>query len=146
MDEYAIASALATRLGATTPPSGQEAIKLASADFPDGLTLLPALIVGLSEMEAESFSSGMRSLTLDFPVTFFLSRADGTPRRSRALRDWITALYPRLSGYMTLGALAYVSWAEIVAWETGVVRYGEDFDGGVLTARVLVREASGAAA
>ena len=147
MNEYDIASAIATRLGATTPPTGQDAIKLATADYPDALGLWPTLLVGISTMSAESFDNRARSLTLIYPATLFLGRADGTPRRSRALRDWITVLYPRLSGYMTLGSLAYVAWSEIVAWRGSVVTYGgEEYDGAIFDCRVLVREASGAAA
>jgi hypothetical protein len=58
----------------------------------------------------------------------------------------VTALYPRLSQYMSLGSLAYVAWSEIVGWEQGQVSYaGVDWDGATFTVRVQVREATDAA-
>lgn len=146
MDDRTVAAAIATRLGATTPPTGQESIKVATADFPDGLTFFPFLLVGMSDMEAVSFISKRRSLTVEYPAVLYLGKSDGTPRRTRAIRDWKTALYGRLSGQMQLGGLTYVTWAEIVAWSNGASYGGEDYDAVTFTCRVNINEQSGAAA
>lgn len=140
MDSYAIASAIATRFGATTPPAGQEAIKLATAELPDEVSLFPSLLVFPSTMSDPTYIASKRDLNLTFPVAFVLSRADGSPRRAHALHDWVTVLYGRIAGQIMLGLSSYVSESEVLAWTPGVSYGGQDYDGALLTVWVHVNE------
>lgn len=140
MDSYAIASALATRLGTVTAPSGQESIKQYSAELPDELALLPALFVMPPSMEGPTYAGSKRTLPLTYPVGLYLARADGLPRRAHALHDWITAIYGRLAGQMALGLASYVAWSEVMSWTPGVSYAGVDYDGLRLEVMVNVNE------
>lgn len=147
MDSYAIASAIATRLGGVTPPSGEEAIKVKTADLPEGISVFPTLVVGHPSLADPAYFSKRRSLPLVFPVLLFLARHDASPRRAKRLHDWVTAIYGRLSGQLQLGLSTYVAWAEVDGFDAGVVRYeGIEYDGISLRVLVRVEEASGAAA
>lgn len=145
MDSYAIASAIATRYSAAnvTPPSGEEDPKVATADLPENITFFPTLVVSPPRLDAANYtpSKGLL-LPLTYQVTLFLSKADGSPRRAKAVHDWVTALYPQLEPQIQLG-LAYVALATMTSFRAGTVRYGgEEYDGIVFDVRVLVSEAS----
>lgn len=146
MNEYTVAAAIATRLGATTAPTGQETIKYASADFPETLSLFPSLIVGVSRMSGGDHVNKRLILPLEFDAAFYLSKADGSPRRSRAVRDWITALYARIAGQVQLGLSDYVALAKITGWTPGATYAGEAYDGAAFVVSVLVEEAVTSAA
>ena len=141
MNDRTIAAAIATRLGATTAPTGQETIKVATADFPDSLSLFPTLIVGVSRMAGGTHTSGQLTLPMEFDAALYLSKADGSPRRSQAVRDWITALYARIAGQFQLGLSSYVTVAMVTAWTPGASYVGEAYDGVTFTISVGVKEA-----
>ena len=57
MDSYAIAGALATLFKATTPPTGEEAIKVATASMLDDRNSLPPVITGAQLIGADEAKS-----------------------------------------------------------------------------------------
>jgi hypothetical protein len=146
MDSYAIAAAIATRLKAATPPTGKEAIKVATAELPESISVFPALLVSLPQPDYLEHTSNSTAASLTYQATLFLARHDSAARRSRLLHDWVTALYARLNGLLQLG-LAYVSLATIENWAAGVVTYeGAEYDGVVFDVVVRIHEAGSYAA
>lgn len=145
MDSYAIASAIATRFSAANvnPPTGAEDVKVATADLPENIALFPTVLVLPPEMDAATYNaSRSRTFSLLYPVMLFLSRSDGSPRRAKAVHDWVTALYGQLGGQLQLGLSSYVSLATVEAFSAGVVSYGgEEFDGIRWDVLVRVNEA-----
>lgn len=144
MDSYAIASAIATRFSAAnvTPPSGQEDIKLSTPDLPDSLSLFPTVLVFPPQMDDAAYYAHKANLNLTYPVVLFLSKADGTPRRAKAVHDWITALLNQLDAQLRLGLESYVSTATIENWNAGEWSYnGENYDGIRFQVLVHVNEA-----
>jgi len=142
MDSYAIAGALATLYKATTPPSGEESIKVATADLAEAPSFFPTMFILPPRLGDPSYISKGRSLPLDYPAILLLDRADGTARRAVVMHKWINVLYPRLGTKLQLGLSGYVALATLVGIDAGTVRYeGTDYDGITLTNRVLVSEA-----
>ena len=146
MDSYAIANAIAVRLKATSPPSGKESIKEATAELPDNISWFPTLLVSLPEPEYIEHTSRSTAMSLTYQATLLLARHDGSERRAHLLHDWTTALYKQLNGKLQLD-LAYVSMASIDDWRGGVVTYeGTEYDGLVLYVNVRIHEAGSYAA
>lgn len=141
MDSYAIAAAIAARYSAISTPSGEEAIKKATAELPDAIDFTPTLLVMPPVMDTASYNaSRSRTFTLLYPCALYLSRADGSPRRAHAVHDWFTAVYPMVGGQLQLG-LAYVALATLEALEARVLPYGgSEWDGLVWTVRVRISE------
>jgi hypothetical protein len=144
VDSYAIASAIATRFAAAavTPPSGYEDIKVSTPDLPDDVTLFPTVLVYPPQMSDATYYAHKANLNLVYPVVLFLSKADGTPRRAKALHDWLTALLNQMDGNLRLGLSTYVSTATIENWSAGEWSYaGADYDGIRFEVHVHVNEA-----
>ena len=141
MDSRAIADALVSRFGPVTPPAGAEAVKLATSELPDNLTLYPTVLVLPPRIDRiDQNASRNRSFTMTYPVVFYLSRADGTPRRAAAIHDWLTVLYGQTGGQLQLG-LDYVAIATVETVTAGGVTYGgESYDGITLTVGVRISE------
>ena len=132
MDSYAIAGAIATRFAAAavTPPSGAEDVKVSTADLPDDISVFPTVLVFPPQMTDATYRGSKRNLTLVYPVVLFLSKADGTPRRAKALHDWVTALYVQMDGQFQLGLSTYVAEAWIENFNAGEYTYaGSNYDG-----------------
>ncbi len=141
MDSYAIAGALATLYKATTPPSGEEAIKVATADLAEAPSYFPTMFILPPRLNDPSYITKGRSLPLDYPAILLLDKADGSARRAVLMHKWINALYPRLGTQLQLGLNTYVALATLVGVDAGTVRYeGVDYDGITLVNRVLVSE------
>jgi hypothetical protein len=141
MDSYAIASALATLYKATTPPTGEESIKVATADLAEAPSYFPTMFILPPRLAEPTYITKGRSLPLDYPAILLLDKADGSARRAALMHKWINALYPRLGTQLQLGLSSYVALATLTSIDAGTVRYeGLDFDGITLTNRVLVSE------
>lgn len=144
MDSYAIAGAIATRFSAAnvTPPSGQEDPKLVTADLPDAVSVFPTILVMPPIMDDANYNASRnRSFPLIYTVILFLSRSDGTPRRAKALHDWVTAIYGQLGGQVQLGLSSYVALATVQAFRAGTVSYaGESYDGITFDVNVRISE------
>jgi hypothetical protein len=141
MDSYAIAGAIAARKSAISTPSGYEAIKVATADLPDTIGFTPTLLVMPPVMDEANYNaSRSRTFTLLYPCALYLSQADGTPRRAKAVHDWFTAVYPMQGGQLQLG-LSYVALATLIGLEARVMPYGgTDYDGLHWFVRVRISE------
>ena len=143
MDSYAIAEAIAARFSAAnvTPPTGQAEPKVVTADLPESISFFPTLLVLPPVMDDANYNaSRSRTFALLYRVTLFLSRADGSPRRAKAIHDWTTALYGQLGGQIQLG-LSYVPLATIQGFRAGTVTYGgEAYDGLTFDVNVRISE------
>jgi hypothetical protein len=141
VDSYAIASAIATRFSAAnvTPPTGAEEPKVVTQDLPEAISWFPTLLVFPPVMDDANYNASRnRTFPLIYQVVLFLSRADGSARRAKALHDWTTALYGQLGGQLMLGLSTYVQLATVDSFRAGVVEYeGAQYDG--LTFEVNVR-------
>lgn len=135
-----IADAIAARFLGTTPPSGESAIRLATADLPNGITLTPCFLV-FDPDDAWTGGTGLRSGTLTFPCRLVLAQAD-EPRTQRALMNWRTALYQRLDGAVKLGgAIPGVQNAVVTKTATGTLAYaGENWASVEVTVVVSIAE------
>ena len=131
-DSYAVAAAIAVRFSAAnvTQPTGYEDIKVSTAELPEAINVFPTVLVGHPSMSDATYAGGKRSFPLTYPVTLYLARHDGSPRRAHLLHDWVTATYGQMAGQLQLGLSTYVAWAEVASWRAGVVPYmGEEYDG-----------------
>ena len=141
MDSYQIATAIATRFAAAavTPPTGQEDVKVSTADLPESIAVFPTILVLPPVMADATYNaSRSRSFDLTYPVVLLLSASDGTPRRAKAVHDWATAIYGQIGGQLQLGLSSYVAVAYVTGFQAGSVTYaGAQFDG--IRFEVLVR-------
>lgn len=130
MDSYAIAGAIVTLGQAISAPSGQPSIAKVTADLPESIEIPPTLLVLPPVMDDANYNASRnRSFTLRYPCGLYLSRADGSPRRAKAVHDWFTKLYPMVGGQLQLG-LSYVALAKLMNLQGGSLTYGpETYDG-----------------
>lgn len=143
MDSYAIASAIATRFSSAnvSAPSGAENIKQSTAQLPESLTFFPSVLVSPPRVDSATWRLGRGYFSITYRATLFLAKHDGSPRRAKALHDWVTALYKQLAGNLDLD-LAYVALAQLARADAGVVEYeGIEYDGIVMDIDVQANEA-----
>lgn len=120
-------AALATRLGTTTAPGSYRAIRLATADLPNQMPPLPAVLV-FQDGGAYRTGNGTRIGHHDVIARFYYGQTGDLPRDSVALRAWHEALAVRLQGAAQLGGL--VDRATIDGYKFGVMSYaGNDYTG-----------------
>ena len=146
-DYGAIADAIAARFLGTTPPTGQPAIRLATADLPNGITATPCFLVFEPDDDWGEQGMGRRHGTLTFPCRLVLARAD-EPRTTRAMLDWRSALHTRLDGTIHLGLTGSgVGPALVSRTASGTLTYaGSDWACVELTVVVTITEAMTAVA
>ena len=101
-DYGAIADAIAARFLGVTPPTGQPAIRLATADLPNDITVVPCFLVNEPDDDWDAQGMGGRRGTLTFECDLVLPQSDG-PRTARVAMDWRSALHTRLDGQVHLG-------------------------------------------
>jgi len=139
-DYGAIADAIAARFLGVTPPTGQPAIRLATADLPNGITLTPCFLVYEPDDDWHDQTASGRSGTLTYKCRLILPQSD-EPRTQRAAMDWRTALYSRLDGQTHLGGT--VASARVTSTATGTLSYGgTDWPSVEVTVVVSIREAA----
>ena len=122
-DYGAIADAIAARFLGTTPPTGQPAIRMATADLPNGITVTPCFLVFEPDDDWMAGPGGGRRGTLTYRCRLVLPQSD-EPRTQRATLNWRTALLSRLDGYSQLGGAVGVWQAVITNTATGTLTYG----------------------
>jgi hypothetical protein len=127
-DFYAVAIALAHRFdpGVTTPaaPAGEQDIREATANLPDALGPLPAVLV-FTESGVFSGHGGGGQLRLGahtFRVRFYLELGVDLARDEVRLRKWASVLVDRLKVSVELGGV--VKRSAVVAWSMGAMTYG----------------------
>lgn len=142
-DFNAITVALVARFtaAAVTQPAGYDDVKLATADLPEGLTALPAILVFPSEGEfAPQGTGARRDSDSTFVVRFYYNQAGDLERDSAALRKWLTVLVGQLDGAVQLGGI--VTSARVVTWRLDMLPYADQqYPGIELTVNVHVEEA-----
>jgi len=124
MDVAAIASALAARLGAITPPSGYDAIQQATHLLPNGIVNTPTVLVFPPEIDS-TFSGHKRSTDMVFPVRFFIAMTSDRPRALTELYAWQEGLFDQLEGLYDLGLAPPVTHAVILSMSAGTGEYAE---------------------
>ena len=140
-DYGAIADAIAARFLGTTPPTGQPAIRLSTADLPNGITATPTFLVFEPDDQWTDQTASGRSGTLTFKCRLILGQQD-EPRTVRAALDWRTALYQRLDAHVDLGGVAGVASAVVTQTAQGTLTYGgADWPSVEVTVVVSIREA-----
>ena len=94
MDVHAIATALASRFTSAyvTPPTGYSNIASSTAEVPDAIGSLPAVIVYPPEGSWGYTAGGMRTGDLTFTVRVFLGTKHNTPRGSVLVNKWHAVL------------------------------------------------------
>jgi len=146
-DYAAIADAIAARFLGTTPPTGQPAIRLATADLPNDITVVPCFLVNEPDDDWRNSGMGRRHGTLTFECDLVLPQSD-EPRTSRLAMDWRSALHTRLDGQVHLGlSAAGIGPALVTKTAAGRRTYGSaDYPVVRVTVVVTVTEAMTAVA
>lgn len=104
MDDAAIAVAIATRLQAVTPPTGETAIRWASHELVDDATPpRPALEILPPIEQIEWLPAKQMRVVQTWTVQLLLDSAADLPRRMRSLYAWRTAIRTQLAGKIQLG-------------------------------------------
>ncbi len=125
MNTYAVGTALAARFGSVTPPTGYDAIKLATVFLPDNVSTFPAVVV-LPPDTSLSYSMNRQVDELHvFTVRFLLPRAAGGDRAIKALYAWRDAIVQAAVGDQNLGVSGVVSCL-VTGVTMGDVSFGAD--------------------
>lgn len=130
-DLDAIADAIALRYAAVnvTPPAGMASnIRLATADLPDTLGPLPAVVVIATEGDFESGNGG-RQGGHDFLVRFYWAETLDLSRELTSLRKWASVLVDQLKASAQLGGL--VTSAIVESWAIDGLLYGSKTYAGI---------------
>jgi hypothetical protein len=141
MDDAAIALAIAARLQAVTPPSGQSAIAWASHELLDsGTPPFPALELLPPEESIEWLPARQMRSTSEWTAQLLLDSGAELPVRMAALYAWRTAIRTQLAGQIQLG-IAGVELAFLVGMRSPEDEFGQQLiDALELSIRVVVRE------
>lgn len=130
IDFNAIATAIATRFGSVTGPTGETALRLSTEKLPLQIPMTPALLVVPPESVPFSFTNSARTGTAVYGVRFYLERVRDTGRNATLIYKWMTALYAQVDGQVHLGLSTYINWAEVTDMHPGVLEYaGERYEG-----------------
>ena len=107
-----IGTAIVARFNTATPPSGEEALALVTADPPDEIGAGPAIVVFLPDEQDMDWPPGHVDSRLWFRAIFFRTQGPESGSRMLALKRWRVALRFVLAGQIQLGLHADgVDWA-----------------------------------
>jgi hypothetical protein len=125
VDTYAVGTALAARFSSITPPTGYDAIKLATAFVPDNVSTFPAVVV-LPPDTALSYAMNRQVDEVHtFTIRFLFPRSAGGDRGIKALYAWRDAIVQAAVGDQNLGVSGVVSCL-VTGVTMGDVSYGAD--------------------
>jgi hypothetical protein len=128
MDVHAIATALADRFSAAnvTPPSGYDDIALATAELPNAITSLPAVLVFPPD-GTWSFNAGASRVgDLRFMVRVYLGPMLDTGRNAEMVNKWHSVLIEQIIGRLALGqGTNGVTHAFITSSSSGMIDYAD---------------------
>lgn len=144
-DFDAIATAIANRYTAATitavaggPPAGLVNVRKATADLPNQLGALPAVLVFPASGDLRS-ANGTRVGEHSFFVRFYFAVTKDLPRELNACRRWLTILVDQLKGSVQLGGAVVL--ATVTTWRVGTLTYGaKDYTGLEIGVRVVTSE------
>lgn len=124
MDWQAISAALAARYApaAVTPPAGLEQIRSSTADLPQEITALPAVLV-FPDSGAFDTGDGTRAGLHRFLVQFYLTQTVDLSRETNRCQKWLGVLADQLrtGGAVQLGGL--VDNCELATWRIALITY-----------------------
>ena len=104
MNDATIAAAIATRLSAVTPPTGEVAIRWASHLLLDSETPpFPAIEILPPEEDIEWLPGKQMRSTTEWTVQMLFDSAADLPRRMASIYAWRTAIRTQLAGQIQLG-------------------------------------------
>lgn len=137
MDIDATAAAIAAKYAALTPPTGYQAVRLATADLPQHLTPgrgsdtvkpRPVVLVFPDQATLIPGSGQQRVTDARFLVRFYYAVQRDLARETNALRKWLTVLQDAHKQGLTLGGT--VTYCRTVGWRIGTLRYADrDYSG-----------------
>lgn len=139
-DFNAIAAAVALRYAPAqmSPPAGLPAVRSSTADLPNQLTSLPAVLVFPDEGTFD-VGNGTRLGEHDFLVRFYLAAPKSLARDMVKLRKWLTVLVDQHLLSLQLGGI--VVYVRTRAWKIAMITYGgTEFSGIELKVRVRTSE------
>jgi len=128
MDIHAIATAIATRFSSAnvTPPSGYKNIALATAELPNALTSLPAVLVFPPDGSWGFNAGAARTGDLTFDVRVFLGPMMDNGRNAAMVNKWHSKLIEQLIGQLALGqSLNGVTHSFITSSRSGIIEYAD---------------------
>lgn len=103
LDYAAIASAIGTRLQAVTPPTGEPAIKVATATALGPAVNLPALFIFPPDEDLEWLPARQVRSSQTWEAELYLSAAGDLPTRMARVYAWRNAIVLQLAGQIQLG-------------------------------------------
>ena len=128
MDVHAIATAIAGRFSAAnvTPPSGYADIALSTAELPNAITSLPAVLVFPPD-GTWSFNAGAARVgDLRFDVRVYLGPMMDNGRNAEMVNKWHSVLIEQLIGNLALGqATNGVTHSFITGSNSGMIEYAD---------------------
>ena len=125
MDVAAIASALATRMGQVSAPTGYDGVRTATHLLPNAITVTPTVLVFPPDIDSV-FSGHKRSSDLVFPVRFFVAMTSDRPRALAELYAWQEGLLDQLEGSYDLDLTGTgVTHAVVLSMSSGTGEYAE---------------------
>jgi len=129
-DYVAIGDAVAARMGATTPPTGEPAIRLATGRPPNAIPSSPFLISVILGTE-DTWTSGWLRGQAELRVRFYRAKHQAdVPREWVALEAWLGKLREQILGQWKLGLAPVVAKVLIPTWRIRVLTYaGIEYDG-----------------
>jgi hypothetical protein len=130
VDYYAIGTALATRMGSATAPSGTQggtAIRQSTVIAPNNLTASPAVIIELPSGEIGVPMGQVQKSEHDFDAYFLLDWSSaGDERVRKSLLQWLGPLIDSTYSAVQLG-LTVIEKAVVTKYEYGQYEYGGQF-------------------
>jgi len=141
-DFDAIAVALAGRFSSAnvTPPVGFQNIRVATADLPGQMTVLPAVLIFADNGDFQT-GNGQRQGGHQFTARFYLTEAGlgDLPRDMPVLRKWLTVLVDQYKLAAQLGGI--VSSCRLMTWKIGIMDYaGVTYSGIEMGVHVVTNE------
>jgi len=126
LNTYAIGTALADRFSAanTTPPTGYDEVRLATALPPDMISVFPSVVVFPPSTTAEYGPNRLVRQVHRFPVRFYVAKASGTDRVVKALYAWRDVLVEQVVSKIQLGLPSVVVKALVPDIRMGESEYG----------------------
>ncbi len=151
VDFQAVADALAVRFGPTkvTAPSGEQNVRLSTAELPNEIVHEPTVLVFPPVHVGLSYGPSLRKGSATYTVNFYIYKIRDTPRNSVLLNKWLGALYAQLDGQVHLGLSSYVTRAVVTDIAVGPLVYpagGLEYHGIQLTVDVGLWEGLSATA
>lgn len=142
MDVDAISTALAARFAPAqvTPPAGYTNVRKATAELPQGLSMMPVVLV-FPASGALDTGGGTRAGLHRFEIRFYFGLARNLARETNGCRKWLTVLLDQLKtgGAVQLGGV--VQNAEVADWTIGRMEYqGKVYSGIELGVNVTTSE------